>query len=296
MDSVKAAVKGVKRKAKEMIGLHEDSELDSETEESHPKRRRITNPRNMLGKIGRQISNSSSGSEPAVQPMSEAELAAQKQSREDRAAKRSASLITLDSRVAEGRVTKSRSSRASFHVSDMPKVTKASKRHSMPALPEPSPSFSEDGSELSTPVGASPQAKRPKSRILDLPAGIVKRAEDLYNAAMGSFIAGDAPSTTAPNRTKTVAPASASGMRQAKLSFASTGSLVLKSSPVKSKSVDSDEEEELLVKGPKIPKRGSSLAGTSAAGRARKAVNVAKHGVLGKAGVRKSIRRVSGGA
>lgn len=294
MDTVKAAVKGVKRKAKEMIGLQEDSESDSNDERSHPKRRRIADPRSMLGKVGRQISNVSSGSEPAVQPMSEAELTAQKQSREERALKRSASLITLNSRVAEGRVTKSRRSRASFHVSDMPKTTKASNRRSIHALRKPSPSPSEDESEPSTPVRVSPRPRTSKSRFNDVADNIMKRGEDLFKAAMGSFVAGDAPSTTAPNRTKTIAPGSASGMRQAKLSFASTGSLVLKSSPLKPKSFAAEEEdEETDVKGPKIPKRGSSLAGTSAAGRARKAVNVAKHGVLGGAGVRKSIRRVS---
>ncbi|KAE9963101.1 hypothetical protein BLS_009687 [Venturia inaequalis] len=301
IDTVKAAVKGVKRKAKEMIGLQEDSESDSDGESSHPKRRRIADPRSMLSKVGRQISNVSSGSEPTVQPMSKAELAVQKQSREERALKRSASLITLDSRVAEGRVTKSRSSRASFHVLDIPKSTKASNRRSMPTLRESSLSTSEDESESepSTPVRDSPEAKPSKSRLFDLPAGILKRGEDLYKAAMGSFIAGEAPATTAPKRTKTMPPAgSSSGMRQAKLSFGTAGSLVLKSSPAKPKAVveeeEEEDEEEEVVKGPKIPKRGSSLVRTSAAGRARKVVSVAGHGVLGEAGVRKSIRLVSG--
>lgn len=291
MDKLKAAVKGAKRKAKEMIGLQDDSESDSDDESSRPKRRRMADARTMLGRVGKQISNVSSASEPAVQPLSDAELAAQKHSREERALKRSASLITLHSRVAEGRVTKSRSSRASFNVSDMPKAAiaaKSAKRRSMPPLREPSPSTSEDesDSEPSTPVRVSPQATSSKSRMLDLPAGILKRGEVLFKAAMGSFVAGDAPSTTAPNRTKKIAPESGSGMRQAKLSFASTGSLILKSSPAKTRTVVNEEEEEkeVAATGPKIPKRGSSLAGTSAAGRARKAVNVAKHGILGGPG------------
>ncbi|TLD25730.1 SET domain-containing protein [Venturia nashicola] len=305
MDTVKAAVQGVKRKAKEMIGLQEDSESDSDDESSRPKRRRIADPRSMLGKVGRQSSNVSSGSEPAVQPMSGAELAAQKQSREERALKRSSSLMTANSRVTEGMVTKSRRSKASFHVSGVPQAIKALNRRSMPAPRDPSPSTSEDESDSdpSTPVSVSPQVKAPKPRVFDLPAGILKRGEDLFKAAMGSFVAGDVPSSTAPNRTKNIPPGSLLGMRQAKLSFGSTGGLVLKSSPAKPKpaavaeeeEVVEEEEEEVVVKGPKIPKRGSSLGGSKAA-RARKAVVVAKHGVLGEAGVKKSIRLVSGGA
>ncbi|QDS68468.1 hypothetical protein FKW77_010835 [Venturia effusa] len=293
MDTVKAAVKGVKRKAKEMIGLEADSESDSDEESSRPKRRRIANARTMLGKAGRQISNVSSGSEPAVQPMSEAELAVQKQSREERAMKRSASLIALNSRVAEGRVTKKRSSRASFHISDKAKATKTSTRRSISALREPSSSPSDDEIAPSTSARASPRARASKSRILDLPADILKRGENLFKAAMGSFVAGDISSTTAPSRTNTIALGSGSGMRQAKLSFASTGSLVLKSSPGKPTSV-TEKEEEFSLKGPKISKTGSSSARMSTAARARKAVNVAKHGILAEAGVKKSVRRVSG--
>jgi hypothetical protein len=290
MDTVKAAVKGVKRKAKEMIGLQDDSDSDSEAENSRQKRRRTVDPRAILSKVGRQVSNVSSGSEPAVQPMSEMELAAQKQSREERALKRSASLITLNSRFAEGRVTQSRSSRSSFHVSEMPKATKTSSRRSMPALREPSPSPS-GVSEPTTPVRVSPRAKTSKNRIHDLKDGIMKRGEDLFKAAMGSFAAGDAPSSSSLSRTKSLASGSSS-MRQAKLSFASTGSLGLKVSPEKVKTTA--VAEETVARGPAIPKRGSSLAGTSAAGRARKAVAVAKAGVMGEAGVRKSVRRVSG--
>lgn len=289
IDSVKAAVKGVKRKAKEMIGLQEESESDSDFDIPRQKRRRMADPRGILNKVGRQLSDISSGSEPAVQPMSEVELAAQKQSREERALKRSASLITLNSRVAEGRVTKSRSSRASFRVSEMPK-SKTSDHRSTLARGDSSRSPSID-SEPTTPVRASPRARDSKNRIHDLTEGILKRGEDLFKAAIGSFVAGDAPSTTARSRTKTVAPGSA--MRQAKLSFASTGSLGLKVSPEKPKAVVVDEEES-VGRGPTIPKRGSSLAGISAARRARKAASIAKHGILGEAGVRKTVRRVSG--
>jgi len=278
MDSVKAAVKGVKRKAKEMIGLQDDSDSDSEVENSRQKRRRTADPRSMLGKVGRQVSNVSSGSEPAVQPMSEMELAAQKQSRKERALKRSASLITLNSRVAEGRVTKSRHSRSSFHVSEMPKASKASSRRSMPALREPSLSPS-DSSEPTTPVRVSPRAKQSKSRIHDLKDGFLKRGEDLFKAAMGSFTAGDAPSSGSHSRTKPLSSGPAS-MRQAKLSFASTGSLGLTVSPEKKKPT-AITEDETVARGPKIPKRGSSLHKTSVGVRARRAVAVAKVGVSG---------------
>lgn len=287
MDTVKAAVKGVKRKAKEMIGLQGDDDSDSDDDKPRQKRRRTVNTQAMLSKVGRQVSNMSSGSEPAVQPMSEIELAAQKQSREERALKRSASLITLNSRVAEGRITKSRRSRSSFHVSDLPKA-KTSGRRSMPALREPSPSPSAT-SESTTPLRVSPRAKSSKSRIHDLKDGIMKRGEDLFKAAIGSFVAGDASSSSQLSRSKSLASGSTS-MRQAKLSFASTGSLGLQVSPEKAKLVI--EEEEAVGKGPRIPKRSSSLAGTTK-GRGRKVGDVAKAAGAEERG-KKSGKRISG--
>jgi hypothetical protein len=277
MDSVKAAVKGVKRKAREMIGLEDDDDSDSEAGNSRQKRRRIMDPRAMLSKVGQQISNVSSGSEPAVQPISEQELTAQKQSREDRALKRSASLITLNSRVAGGRVTKSRSTRSSFHVSEIPKAKKTSNRRSTSALRAPSPSPYSAASELRTPVRVSPRVKAPKSRIHDLKDGIMKRGEDLFKAALGSFAAGDAISRSSLPRTKSHG-SDQSSMRQARLSFAPTGSLGLKVSPEKAKPVVVEEEmaPKRWAGGPQIPKRGSSLTKTTAGGRARNTGSAAK--------------------
>ena len=203
-------VKSAKRKLKQVIG-------DNEEEQGSKKKRRKTLPdaASFLAKARKQISKTVA---PAVAPTpSKLDLKIQKQSRTDRAMKRSSSLNTLRSKA--GRKITIRQSTSTYSLSSLqtsPKRQAQKKRHSMPLA-------------RSSPKGKS-FASAPKSDIKSLAGSLMKKSSAAAGSVKRTYtkrksLLGLPSSSKTISRTssKLKLVGSNASLRQSKLSFGSGG-------------------------------------------------------------------------
>jgi len=304
--AVSGAYRGAKRKLKEVFSK-DDSD---DEEESRPKRRKtLPDPKALLAKAKNQLTSL----KPAAGPSS-MDFDLPNQSREERAARRSASLITLDSRVKDGRISKRRSVSSTFTVAQLKKSvahTNAKKggRYSMPLLTSRSTSSS-------TPI----RARTPKATLSSMKES-VKRGTNALKTAVNKTPKVNSFEKSSPERRPASltnllpSASSSSGMRQSRLSFGhGSFTYVAQLPPTKE-----DEMRDIAEGKVKIPKRHSSLAASARlstpAARPGTAQSVAKSvksyaaksvkgpqraaamarlGLQGHEAVQKTIRHVSG--